>query len=140
MIKLKDILLENQAPHPFIPHKIEGRLEKHSQVLEKMIKAYVKNGSKSDLNLNGMNLTKFPDVLKYVEVGGDFYCDNNQLKSLVGAPESVGQDFDCSDNQLTSLVGAPTSVDGTFYCKNNPVKFTEKQIRSVSNVKGMIFV
>jgi hypothetical protein len=219
MIKLKDLLLENEATHPFIPHKIEGRLEK-------MIQSYRNNGSKGDLDLSNMKLTKFPDVLKYVEVGGnfdcrknqltslegaptsvggdfdcrknqltslvgapksvggDFYCSDtqlkslegapesvggnftcshnqltslegapksigenkyfwctfNQLKSLVGAPENVGGDFNCSDNQLTSLEGAPTSVDGIFYCHSNPVKFTEEQIRSVCDVKGIIMV
>jgi len=198
MIKLKDILLENQAPHPFIPHKIEGRIERQ-------IQQYIKNGSKGDLDLSRRNLTKFPDVLRFINVGGDFRCNNNQLTSLVGAPKSVGGhfwcsfnqltslvgapksvggyfgcndnqltslkgapksigenetfncndnqltslvgapksvggDFYCSHNQLTSLVGAPTSVDGTFYCKNNPVKFTKKNVRSVCDVKGMIFV
>jgi len=112
MIKLKDILMKNEAPHPFIPHKIEGRLDK-------LIQAYRNNGSKGDLNLNGMNLTKFPDVLKYVEVGGDFWCNYNQLTSLVGVPISVGRDFRCDYND---------------------VKFTEKQIRSVSNVQGKIYL
>ena len=133
MIKLKDILLENEATHPFIPHKIEGRLDK-------LIQAYRNNGSKGDLNLNGMNLTKFPDVLKYVDVGGgfscannqltslegtptsvrgSFYCGNNQLRSLKGAPKIVSGIFSCNDNQLRSLVGAPTSVGGSFDCRKN---------------------
>jgi hypothetical protein len=41
MIKLKDILMENKAPHPFIPHKIEGRLEKHIQVLVEVFIAVI---------------------------------------------------------------------------------------------------
>jgi hypothetical protein len=32
------------------------------------------------------------------------------------------------------------SIDGHFYCYQNPVKFTEKQVRSVSDVKGMVGV
>jgi len=43
-------------------------------------------------------------------------------------------------NQLTSLVGAPEKVGGSFYCGINAVKFTEKDVRSVCDVKGMIFV
>ena len=133
MIKLKDILLENEATHPFIPHKIEGRLEKH-------IQQYIKNGSKGDLDLSRRNLTKFPDVLRFINVGGDFRCNNNQLTSLVGAPKSVSGHFWCRGNKLTSLVGAPKSVSGHFSCSGNAVKFTKKNVRSVSNVKGMIFV
>jgi hypothetical protein len=153
MIKLKDILLENKAPHPFIPHKIEGRLDK-------LIQAYVKNGSKDNLDLSDMNLTKFPDVLKYVDVSGSFYCSNNQLKSLKGAPKSVDESFYCHNNQLTSLVGSPKSISGDFlchnnqltslkgapisvrdfWCSNNAVKFTKKDVRSICDVKGNIYL
>jgi hypothetical protein len=51
MIKLKDILLESTAPDIFIPRRVEDRFER-------LIKNYVRNGSKGDLNLSGMNLTK----------------------------------------------------------------------------------
>jgi hypothetical protein len=112
MIKLKDILLENTAPNLLIPRRIEGRIDK-------MIQTYIKNGSKGDLDLSDINLTKLPDVLKYVDVVGDFACDNNQLTSLVGAPKSVGGSFSCSGNKLTSLEGAPRSVGGDFHCDNN---------------------
>jgi hypothetical protein len=152
MIKLKDIL-ENEATHPFIPHKIEGRLDK-------MIQAYVKNGSKGDLDLSNMKLTKFPDVLKYVDVSGSFYCShnqltslegaptsvngsfychNNQLRSLEGAPKIVGGHFWCHNNQLTSLKGAPISVRD-FWCSNNAVQFTEEQVKAVCDVKENIYL
>jgi hypothetical protein len=52
-------------------------------------------------------------------VGVNFYCNNNQLTSLQGAPASVGGDFNCSANPLTSLQYAPASVGGYFYCANN---------------------
>jgi hypothetical protein len=54
-----------------------------------------------------------------VEVGGNFICSRNQLASLEGAPKSVGGDFHCHNNQLASLDGAPKSVGGDFYCHNN---------------------
>jgi hypothetical protein len=154
MIKLKDILLENTAPNIFIPRRMEDRIER-------LIKNYIRNGSKGDLNLHGLHLTKLPDILKNVSVGGsvwcgsnkltslenapksvdgDFYCYDNELTSLVGAPTSVGRDFYCYNNELTSLVGAPTSVGRHFMCSDNPVKFTEKQVRAVCDVKGKIFV
>ena len=73
-------------------------------------------------------------------VGLDFDCSRNNLKSLVGTPTSVGGDFYCSKNNLDSLVGAPTSVGGDFFCRNSSVKFTEKQVRAVCDVKGNIYV
>jgi hypothetical protein len=75
-----------------------------------------------------------------VSVSGSFDCYNNHLTSLQGAPESVGGDFDCANNHLTSLQGAPESVGGDFYCYDNKVKFTEEQVRAVCNVKGRIYV
>ena len=47
-------------------------------------------------------------------VPGDFYCRNNQLTSLAGAPVKVGGYFDCRNNQLTSLEGIPRSINGIF--------------------------
>jgi hypothetical protein len=54
-------------------------------------------------------------------VGGGFYCGNNQLNSLQGAPRKVGASFYCHNNQLTSLEGAPRDVGGNFRCHNNPL-------------------
>ena len=53
------------------------------------------------------------------KVGGDFYCEYNKLTSLEGAPISVGGNFYCDNNNLTSLEGAPSSVGGSFNCFNN---------------------
>jgi hypothetical protein len=62
-----------------------------------------------------------PRVIK-----GSFYCGyNNQLTSLVGAPQEVKGDFRCHDNQLTSLVGAPRVVGGGFYCYDNQLTTLE---------------
>jgi hypothetical protein len=41
-----------------------------------------------DVNMSEMNLTKIP--VKFGKVTSDFYCENNQLISLEGAPQSVG--------------------------------------------------
>jgi len=133
MIKLKDILLEGKPSSIFVPRRLEDRVER-------MIKNYIRNGSKGDLNLHGLHLTVLPDILKDITVGGhfdcsvnkltslnnspksvgeSFYCDNNQLISLKGAPTYVGNNFICWGNKLTSLVGAPVSVGGDFICHNN---------------------
>ena len=38
---------------------------------------------------------------------GNFYCYNNQLTTLEGAPKEVGGDFDCYNNQLTTEDNKP---------------------------------
>jgi hypothetical protein len=78
------------------------------------------------------------DIPKYVD--GGFYCQYNKLTSLQGAPKCVGDDFSCINNNLTSLQGAPKYVGGDFWCHNNTKKFTEKEVRAVCNVKGVVYV
>ncbi len=154
MIKLKDILLEGKPSSIFVPRRTEDRVER-------LIKTYIRNGSEGYLDLSEMDLIELPEILTYVSVGGGFGCMTNlltslknspkeidgnfdclfnRLTSLKGAPNSVGGDFDCSHNKLISLEGAPEYVGGNFYCRGNPVRFTEAQVRAVSEVKGKIFV
>jgi hypothetical protein len=133
MIKLKDILLESTAPNIFVPRRIEDRFER-------MIRLYIRNGNKGDLDLSDLKLTKLPEILKDITVDGNFFCFNNNLTSLINAPSSVGDDFDCSYNDLTSLAGAPKTVGGFFDCTDNPVKFTKEQVRAVCDVKGKVYV
>jgi hypothetical protein len=52
-------------------------------------------------------------------MNGVFYCYNNKLKSLQGAPSVVNGYFYCYNNKLTSLAGAPSVVKGDFYCADN---------------------
>ena len=154
MIKLKDLLLEAKAPDIFIPRRTEDRVER-------LIKDYIRNGSKGNLDLNSMKLTVLPDILKNISVGGHFWCGHNKLTSLINAPSIVGGTFNCSDNNLKSLTGAPTSVGGDFYCGNNFLTslrgapktvggdfvchsnlgiFTKEQVRDECDVKGKIIV
>jgi hypothetical protein len=70
-------------------------------------------------------------------VGISFYCGHNNLTSLEFAPTSVGRHFDCSYNDLTSLEFAPKTVGGFFDCRRNPVKFTEKQVKAVCDVRDI---
>lgn len=133
MIKLKDILLEGKPSSIFVPRRLEDRVER-------MIKNYIRNGSKGDLNLHGLHLTVLPDILKDITVGGHFDCSVNKLTSLEGSPKNVLGYFICSYNKLTSLEGAPSSVGEDFICNNNPVKFTREQVREVCDVRGMIII
>ena len=135
MIKLKDILLESTAPNIFIPRRIEDRVER-------LIKNYIRNGSKGDLVLSKlpMRLTKLPPILKDITVNGWFNCSLNCLTSLENCPKIVNGNFYCSWNKLTSLEGAPQKVDRHFICHSNDVKFTEEQVRAVCDVKGTVYV
>ena len=83
-----------------------------------------------DLDLRESGLTELPDISKWI-VHGNFYCSENQLTSLNGAPQNVGGGFDCSYNQLTSLEHAPQSVVGDFYCSYNQLTSLEHAPQSV---------
>ena len=69
-------------------------------------------------------LSDFKGV-RFGKIGGKFYCDNNQLTTLEGAPREVGGYFSCDNNQLTTLEGAPQKVGGRFYCKYNQLTSLE---------------
>ena len=78
------------------------------------------------------------DLYKSGEICRNFDCSGNELTSLEGSPKTVGRDFFCSGNELTSLEGSPKTVGRDFYCYGNKKKFTEKEVRKVCNVKGMV--
>jgi hypothetical protein len=67
--------------------------------------------------MNLKSLTEMP--IRFRKVNGGFYCSQNQLTKLEGAPSTVGRSFNCSDNNIISLKGAPLEVGGSFYCSNN---------------------
>ena len=66
-------------------------------------------------------------------VQGDFWCQNNNIDSLVGAPREVGGSFYCDHTDITSLEGAPIKVGASFGCfftkirslKGAPIKVGE---------------
>ena len=70
-----------------------------------------------NVKLNNFKLNKLP--FKFGVIKGHFYCSNNQLTSLQGAPKEIEGHFNCSNNQLTSLQGAPEKVKGYFDCSSN---------------------
>lgn len=50
---------------------------------------------------------------------GSYWCDDNNLENLKGAPRTIYEDFRCRDNDLTSLEGSPRLVYGEFNCSSN---------------------
>lgn len=92
--------------------------------IEKQIVGDVINGN---INLYKKKLTKITDIFDFskYKVVGNFYCSNNQLTSLVGAPREVGGNFVCDQNQLTSLKGSPEKVGMNFNCAGNQLTTLE---------------
>jgi hypothetical protein len=108
--------------------------EIHKLCDEYRIRNYIINDDGSidvegDVGLARLGLTKLP--LKFRNVSGSFFCGDNQLVTLVGAPQSVGGKFVCDGNQLTTLEGAPQSVGDGFYCHNNQLRTLEGAPQSV---------
>ena len=100
MIKLKDLLLENETPNIFVPRKIEDRTVRYNQMTQKAVNKivddYNANKNKDDLDISGpsidddydtdydyntsdLNLSGefiIPDTLKKVEGGLDLENSN----------------------------------------------------------------
>lgn len=140
MIKLKDILFEQEVPDIFVPRRTDDRADRY-------IKNYIRNGSKGKLNISYMSLKKLPDVLNNMEIDGDFVCEGNFIETLENFPKSVsgainlswnrlksleglnievvnagdypGESFDCKGNHLTDLKGGPKVVKGNYNCSEN---------------------
>lgn len=87
-----------------------------------------------------IKLQKIPAIFRGVHLEGAFFCAFNRLKTLENCPETVTGSFSCSFNPLESLEGVPKKVGGHFYCDMDPKKFSEADIRSVCDVKGLVFV
>jgi hypothetical protein len=83
-------------------------------------------------NCSKQNLTDFKGV-KFGRVKGDFWCQENQLTSLEGAPQSVGSGFYCANNQLTSLKGAPQKVGRDLHCYGNQLTSLEGLPEGIRN-------
>jgi hypothetical protein len=63
-------------------------------------------------------LKKLPNFSGVI-VQEHFFCYDNELTSLEGAPAAVGIRCGVSTNRLTSLKGAPRTVGEDFWCSQN---------------------
>jgi len=93
------------------------------------VELYNKGLTSKIYNLYYVKLYKLP--LKFGKVTGDFYCYNNKLTTLEGAPKEVGGGFYCSHNQLITLEGCPMEVGGNFNCRDNKLTILEGAPREV---------
>ena len=105
--------------NPDIAQELHGNVLVVDHIDHDNYKEYISKTVKvtGDVDLDNLGLTKLP--INFIEVGGSFYCYDNKLTSLVGAPRKVGMDFLCWDNQLTDLEEAPEEVGGNFDCSWN---------------------
>ena len=83
-----------------------------------------------NFNCDGQGLSDFNGV-RFGVVRGFFYCHDNQLTTLEGAPQDVVKGFYCRGNQLTTLEGAPRKVGWGFYCSYNQLTTLEGAPREV---------
>ena len=75
-----------------------------------------------------------------VKIIGNFWCYENNLKSLEGSPKIILGCFHVGRNELESLEGAPSKVTGDFWCYGNDKQFTEAYVRSICKVGGTVYV
>jgi len=122
-------IFESNSPN--FPTTREGVI----QVCEKYeIKNYTINDDLSidvddNVHLGFKMLEYLP--LKFNYVSGDFYCNNNELKTLEGCPQTVNGVFSCHHNQLKTLEGCPQTLDGDFNCSENKLKTLEGSPQTV---------
>jgi len=123
--------LTKKTPQITEPER-QSRVQKQ---IDKILASCTKNpdgtySTGGDVDLSGFGLEYLPVKFKYV--GGNFYCSDNKLTTLKGAPQEVGRGFDCSDNNLTTLEGAPQEVGGAFVCYGNKLITLEGAPQEVS--------
>lgn len=64
------------------------------------------------VDMSVKKLRKIP--INFRNVSGDFYCYENEITSLKGAPIKVGGNFNAGDNLLRTLKYAPEQVGSDF--------------------------
>ena len=78
MIKLRNIMSENSI---FVPRRSrEERAKSWKAAIYKQIQAYIRNGSRDDLDLSNSPIERLPDNLK--RIGGNLWLFNTQITSL----------------------------------------------------------
>ncbi len=111
----------------------EERSKNHQIVLQKQITAYIKGGSKGDLDLSGTPIQSLPDNLK---VGGNLNLYNTPIQSL---PDNlkVGGYLDLSDTSIQSLPDN-LEVRGKLYLRETPIskKYSADKIKNMVEYVG----
>ena len=117
MIKLIDLIKEEDNKI-IIPRNMEGRKEKHLQIIYQQIQDYIKAGSNGDLMLKKTLIETLPNNLK--KVGGDLNLSFSKIETL---PDNlhVAGDLNLIHTPITTLPNN-LQVDGVLNLINSSVK------------------
>ena len=113
--------------------KTKGKIIEFMQDNFPSIKFSINSDLSVDVTGDVKYILKKPFPIQFGKVTGNFYCSNNDLVTLKGAPKEVGGGFYCSYNKLINLEGAPKVVGGSFHCFNNnliTLKGAPKEVNS----------
>ena len=136
MINLKNYIIESIFD-------IEDNIDNVDESIKYQIKQFLNDNFK---NASKCKISKKPNKDGKFEVSSnrDIAVKNEYITSLTNGLfiwVNIKGDFICAAcDSLTSLKGAPKEVGGNFSCGRCKVKFTEEDVKKVSNVKGMIKV
>jgi len=70
----------------------------------------------------------FPDFIQFNVCHGDFMIDCCEMESLRGCPKKVIGYFSCEQNNLMSLDGMPETVFGDIFVRDNPGHFKKSDV------------
>ena len=122
---------------------VDDNIDKIDKDIEKQIRKFLYNNF---TNFSKCKISKKPNLNGKYEISsvGDIEVKNKSITSFTNGSfiwTNIKGNFDCANcYSLTSLEGAPKEVGGSFRCGRCKVKFTEEDVKKVSNVKGMIYV
>jgi len=138
---INDILVPKRSP--------EERQSNYTNVIQKQIQQYIKNGSEGDLNLVGIKITSLPDNLKVggdlnlnstsieslpnnLKVGGTLYLNFTPIKSLPDNLE-VGGDLNLINTQIESLPNN-LKVGGSLNLSSTSIKSLPDNLKVRDNL------
>ena len=136
MINLKNYIIESIFD-------IEDNIDNIDESIREEIKHFLKDNFKTN---STYQISKKPNKDGKFEVSSNGYIEvkNEDITSLTNGLfiwTNIQGNFICSDcESLISLEGAPEKVGGIFYCGGCGIKFTNDDVKKVSNVKGIIYV
>ena len=122
---------------------VEDNIDNVDESIKDQIKQFLNDNFK---NASNCIIIEKPNKDGKFEVlsKGNIEVKNKLITSLTNGLfiwTNIKGDFICNHcNSLISLEGAPEKVDRNFCCSFCGSKFTQEDVKKVSNVKGIIFL
>jgi hypothetical protein len=120
MIKLKSLLIEEEAPRILIPRNLEKRKEDLKRIHWRRVLKYIKDGSQGDLDLRKTPLEYLPDDL--IEVGGDLYLNYSKIKKLPDNLKEIKGSLYLTNTSIEYLPENLIRVDRHLYLSESKIK------------------